>query len=346
MKILYVCNNSNLTEHLYERVKRINNEYIFLLDTPFIEDEKIIHGSFDDTPCSIWKFIIQNNIFEDEDYICIVEYSEKFLNNIEYLNANYSKYDIISFEESSNESFFHGINQNTLESYLKEHNLYIPDVWWPTMYHCMNRNLMCEFINFYEYTCGELDPSKILSCYSKQWNRKVLNKTTYALCYDTSSDTSSESSELIESINHYSPETEIICCSFHEVTVKYWKPYIIYKVLSELEAPSTLLYIGNNYRFDKDYLQLYENLSYIKAWKSNQFINQEYIEKMLYECKITNCNSIELFNTDLILFDTKEETIKIVKQWLDLCEHFSHISDEVPNYIDILFSIIIKTYTS
>lgn len=351
MKILYVCNNYNLVESLYDRVNNIDNEYIFVNEPPFIEDNKIIHGLIDNNPLSIWKFIIQNNIFEDEDSICVMEYDEYFLKNIDYLNKIYSKYDIISFQETPNVSFYENTNQNNLQLYLNEHSLEIPEKWFPSMFHCIKRNLIHEFVNFYNYTCSELDdfyskyyPSKVFSCYSKKWNNYVI-KSQYALCYD-SSNLNNSTSELIESINYYSPRTEIICCSSHDASMEYWKPYIIYKVIVELEHPSTLLYIGNNYRFDEDCQTIYENLSFIKAWNSNTLIEPKYLNMILND--VQQLNNVNLLKTDLILFETTEQTIKIVKQWLDLSEHFSKqsIIKDIPNYVDILFSILLKIYTS
>ena len=61
MKILYVCNNYTLVESLYDRVSKVDNEYIFICEPPFIEDTKIIYGLIDNNPFSIWNFIIQNN---------------------------------------------------------------------------------------------------------------------------------------------------------------------------------------------------------------------------------------------------------------------------------------------
>jgi hypothetical protein len=118
-------------------------------------------------------------------------------------------------------------------------------------------------------------------------------------------------------------------------------------MITTLEEPSTLLYLGNSYCFNQTHSTIYENLSLIKAWKSPNTIHPEHLEQILQGYHIPIIKTMDLFTTEIILFETKPETIKIIKQWLDLCQHFSSqpLAKEIPDYVDIFFSILMRLYT-
>ncbi len=311
MKIIFVCQTVDL--FLLEKAIQLN-AFIFTKHSQFSSEIIIIA---DEAP---WKFIVDNQLFPDEDYLCFLDETIT-IKQIHQLLRTPKPVDVISFSET-NQGF---LLPGGMEKYLTEQGLPILTTWWPSMNHSIKRDIVVEFVNFYYYTREgyDLDESRIFSAYTHHCKHHVLS-TPYVLCCG-------ESSELIQSINLHSPETNVICCK----DATYSKPKMIYELITAIDTlPATLFYLGNQYRFDEDYSMLYEDLSIIKAWKTNETPNQEHLSLFNIE------QSIQMLSTDIILFEIRPETIQIVRQWNEICKQYPEVPDS------FLFSLLIKIYTT
>lgn len=383
MKIIFVCHDNDSIKMVYDKV--INSEQMFIIvvgDKP-IEDDYLIHPKImvanhytnnnEDNKklltFTAWYLIVNNELFLKEDYLCILEYDIEFDNHLlEQLNETYYKYDIISFQ-SQDDCFDKDIDVNLLTQYLSQHNLPLLTTWWPTTNHCFRRDLLVEFVNFYYYTYKDMNDEtnisfyheRIFSSYTNHLNRYIIQglkhlgvyshhcftSKKYALCYDTKPD---YIDQLIFTINSMSPETEIIRCKPSDVNNHIlWKPIIIYELLKTMDKRSTLLYLENDSIFSTDYKNIYHNFTFIKSWNAGSKTIDENILKQMIELfnlqEYIVDDNFTLLNTDIILFDNKPQIIHIVKQWLDMCLYFSHKSIDIPNYIDIIFSLLIHIYS-
>jgi hypothetical protein len=119
-----------------------------------------------------------------------------------------------------------------------------------------------------------------------------------------------------------------------------WKPYIIWKTLDDnkLEEDDLLFYMDSKYFFLRDFEGLYLDKMRdrdILAWKNKP---NEPLYKMKEWCKMDVIQEMGIydavFKNDLeigwagaILFKKNENTIKIVKEWLDYCCDYHLLTD-------------------
>jgi hypothetical protein len=381
MKIIFICHNNESIQFVYDKVKRNDDMYIILvgdksINDEYLIDEKIIiarnytnHIEQEKKLLTFtaWYLIIHNQLFIDEDYLCLLEYDVSFDDDfLNKLKESYHKYDIVSFQQTE-ESFESDIDKNKLTSYLSQHSLQSLKLWWPTTNHCFRRDLLAEFVNFYFYTYKDIEDDnnlpfyheRIFSSYTSSMNRLLIaglqhhgiyshhefTSKKYILCYEN--DNVLKTDELITSINIFSNDTEVIRCNKNDIgPTELWKPIIIYEILKSIDGRATLMYVDNNYKFSSNFDYLYKDFTFIKSWNLNQKINVTPIIE-LYNLQQYNITEVELLNTNIIIFENKPEVIHIVKQWLDMCIHFSNqsLSKNIPNYIDVMFSLLIQIYS-
>lgn len=379
MKIIFVCHDNASIEMVYDIVINSEQMFIIFVGDKLIKNEYLIHpkiiiaknyeNNIESTKklltFTAWYLIVNNRLFFHEDYLCILEYDVMFNHAfLEKLNENYNKYDIVSFQ-SQNTNFEADVSMTQMTNYLSHHNLPTIETWWPTTNHCIRRDLLVEFVNFYYYTYKDIDDEinlsfyheRIFSCYTKQLNRWILNGLnhlgsyshrrfhykTYLLCYDTNKDLTDK---LICSINTYNPDMQVIRCNPMDINHILWKPIIIYKILDSLEPNESLLYLDNTHKISKEFDDLYLNYSYIKVWNyPNRTLNPIILHEMISIFNVNVEETIPLLKTDIILFENKPFTIIIVKQWLDICIHFLNDKKYINmEYIDTIFSLLIFMY--
>jgi hypothetical protein len=364
MKIIFVCHDNNSIKNISNYLEKYSNVNVIFVGDKMIDsiyNERIYIARNDNHDKKLltftaWCFIIQNNLFSDDESLCILESDVNFDDHFyQELTEKCDKYDIISFRELSDGSFYNNINKDVLDKYLNSHNLELIDTWWPTTNHCIKRSLLHEFVNFYAFTYLDIYDEvnnmysyheRVFSSYTKKNSRYVLNGLTYLrpkkyiMCYD---DNTTKTINLIDNINKYSPETEVIRFGLMD-KMSYgasWKPKMIHELLKNIEIESSLMYITNNQVFDERYYEYYQDYSYFKIWKNN-YKNINDIGYILNHYKINiDPNLIDVPNTDIILFDNKIETQYIVYSWMQMCNSFIPFANLIPNYEDLILGIVI-----
>jgi len=99
-----------------------------------------------------WYAIIKNNLFEDSEYICILEYDVNLNHNFfdETRNAC-SDNDVIAFLGGSNH-WNSDIDMNVMNSFIseKKHISYNSNNhWYYTTNMCMRRTVLADFVGWY-----------------------------------------------------------------------------------------------------------------------------------------------------------------------------------------------------
>ena len=110
-----------------------------------------------------WYGIIKNNLFNNYNYICILEYDVSFDNNfINNLNTlcKINKHDVISFFYDNGKMLLTDINKLVLQNFLNIKNIKINInnliKWAPTSNHCIRRQILSDFVDFYYPDCLEI----------------------------------------------------------------------------------------------------------------------------------------------------------------------------------------------
>jgi hypothetical protein len=180
-------NDPNKTKYIIlfvgnEEINIKNKRLIILRNLPYnIENEK------DLLTFTAWYAIIKNNLFSKYEYICILEY-DVILDSSFQINVIDScikkESDIISFIPI-NHGFFWDIKEYILKFYISQKNLEytIPKTWYATTNHCIKRNILTAFVDWYYPSCQlikKLDSSKI-SWYHERLFSYYINYNNYTI---------------------------------------------------------------------------------------------------------------------------------------------------------------------
>jgi hypothetical protein len=170
--IIFICHNDESIEKVIDKIQ-IDNVFIILVGNnqinekytsnnkiliarnyPYnIEDEKEL------LTFTAWYCISKNNLFPDQDFLSLLEYDvilkEDFLTNLNYLCMK-NDLDIISFLFSP-ECWEWVTKKNILEIFLQNKSCRLPEnkycCWMPTTNHCIRRNIINEFVDWYYPDC-------------------------------------------------------------------------------------------------------------------------------------------------------------------------------------------------
>jgi hypothetical protein len=125
-----------------------------------------------------WYAIIKNNLLASYNYLCILEYDVFFGNTLlDELNAicNIGHEEVISFLPDINGFWFwKDINKRVLENFLElqQESHVLPDSieWYCTTNHCIRRNLLSSFVEWYYPQCLyiKINDSQALSWYHER----------------------------------------------------------------------------------------------------------------------------------------------------------------------------------
>jgi hypothetical protein len=103
-----------------------------------------------------WYLIVKNNLFTNFTHICLFEYDVVFESYVLHnLNIIYNKYDIVTFK-AGNFCFEYDVNIEILHKFLKNKNIEnydVNSVWYHSTNHCVKRELLVEFVNWYYPDC-------------------------------------------------------------------------------------------------------------------------------------------------------------------------------------------------
>ena len=139
-----------------------------------------------------WYAIVQNQLFKEYDYLCLLEWDavldESFETNLKTLCSNGEQ--AISFMESGLSDLLTDVNMNVFFKFLKEKEYTYQEVfaikkWGISSNQCLQRTLLVDFVNWY-YPCDTIlqeDPTRI-SWYHERMYMVYLHHRSipYALC--------------------------------------------------------------------------------------------------------------------------------------------------------------------
>ena len=169
--IIFICHNN---ETIRECLQKLESSHIMFvgdqhIDTDLRENPRIIIAR--ELPDNIesekklltftaWYAIVKNNLFMDYDYICLFEYDiildQAFGSVIKNLTQD-TKYDVIAFIITCG-YFLMDINEEVLDEFITakgvaDPNKYKDGCWYNTTNHCLRRNILNDFINWYYPDC-------------------------------------------------------------------------------------------------------------------------------------------------------------------------------------------------
>jgi len=172
--IVFVCHDNQTTK---EALTKTANPYVIFVGDKEVDEAhknnpKVIIAR--DLPQNIetekslltftaWYAIIKNNLFQEYDYICVLEYDvimdryfEQTLIDITNIN-NENRNDVISFIPCGSH-FFTDINESVLNQFINKKGLfdiykYIGPIWYSTTNHCIQRRILSDFVDWYYPDC-------------------------------------------------------------------------------------------------------------------------------------------------------------------------------------------------
>lgn len=197
--VCFVCHDNDSIQSVYHHIEQQDNAYIMvvgvnvLLDEMYAHNKKImVAASFpDNIECepqmislSAWYAIIKNNLFKNRKYICMLEHDVVlklgFFERINELCIE-DAFPVVSFF-STTDNFMFDLKKTVFENFLIKKKLAeypIHSVWNPTRNHCMQRNLMAEFIEWYYPDCLQIkkeDETKFAFYHERLFSVFLYNK--------------------------------------------------------------------------------------------------------------------------------------------------------------------------
>jgi len=163
-------------------------------------------------------------------------------------------------------------------------------------------------------------------------------------------------SELLESVKKYGKDFEIIVFNKNDMDDDFvlnnknileldrgggywlWKPYIINETLKKINENDIVFYLDSKYYFMEDFTELY--LNYMEnndllvwknkpnnpIWHMKNWCKMDVILKYDMFKKIFDENAEECWGGALVI-KKNENTIKYMKEWLDMCCIYEDITD-------------------
>jgi hypothetical protein len=200
--IIFVCHNTDIVNSLLSDKKKINCKILFV-GNESITDDLLLNPNIivaRDLPINIekekdlltftaWYAITKNNLFIDYEYICILEYDVILENNFQeelIEKCKMKNYDLISFQYIAC-AFNFDVNQNIFKYFLSKKNECFKDFdeWFCTTNHCIKRNILYDFVDWYYPDCLEikkLDPIKF-SWYHERLFFSFIDANSYNIYY-------------------------------------------------------------------------------------------------------------------------------------------------------------------
>lgn len=168
--IVFICHNNETI--LNTRIKYPDSTIFFVGSSDVSQpDSKIIISrdlaiNIEDKPklltFTAWYAISKNQLFQEYDYICLFEYDVNLEPNFEEKLKNTIQNetelpDVISFFKIER-YFFWDINPHLFYHFLnnKKAKYDICNEWYNTTNHCMKREILDEFVNWYYPSCIDL----------------------------------------------------------------------------------------------------------------------------------------------------------------------------------------------
>ena len=198
--IILICHSVDIINSILADDKK-NNFHIFFVGDKNITDELSNNPRITiarNLPINIehekelltftaWYAIVKNNLYTEYNYTCILEYDVSFEENFEselIKICEMNMYDCISFLLFQ-EYFMLDIKESVMRYFLEKKGMIFKNFddlhWFVTTNHCLKRNILCEFVDWYYPDCLEikkLEPNKI-SWYHERLFCSYMNNYSY-----------------------------------------------------------------------------------------------------------------------------------------------------------------------
>lgn len=163
-KLVFICHSEELVKKLYDTYK--NPIVLFVgsntLDQTIYPDVIVVRNLLHNIEYekslltfTAWYAIVKNDLFKDEEHLCILEYdvilSENFKETLSSLLQNDRQLDVISFIKDQKSYYNTDINSNVLYDFIEskgEKQQYIKD-WYASTNHCLKRTILKDFVDWY-----------------------------------------------------------------------------------------------------------------------------------------------------------------------------------------------------
>lgn len=169
--IVFICHDNITTR---ECIQKLESSYILFVGDQYIdadlrENPRVtiarelpdnIESEKKLLTFTAWYAIVKNNLFTEYDYLCLFEYDiildpafESAIRNI----TQDTKHDVIAFIMTCG-YFTKDINEEVLDEFIKargvaDPNKYKHNCWFNTTNHCLRRNILNDFVNWYYPDC-------------------------------------------------------------------------------------------------------------------------------------------------------------------------------------------------
>ncbi len=178
--IIFVCHNYELANQCLKKYKDcfvmlVGNNVSSIRDSRCIKVNKLqdnIEQYNKLLTFTAWYAIIKNNLFPDFEYLCILEYDvsfDKYFFNRLRISVEMKNNGVITFmqldkeicqkykiKKSENLLFDLDINFDLFKEFLSNKNINdfnYPSVWYPSTNHCIRRDILNEFVEWFYPDC-------------------------------------------------------------------------------------------------------------------------------------------------------------------------------------------------
>jgi len=160
VKIVFICHSEELVKKLYNTYE--NPTILFVgsnsLDQTVYPDVIIVRDLQDNIEYekslltfTAWYAIIKNDLFKDDEHLCLLEYDVKLSENFKETLSSLKHLDVISFIKGFEAEYKNDINTDILYKFIisKGEKLYNITDWYSTTNHCIKRTILKDFVDWY-----------------------------------------------------------------------------------------------------------------------------------------------------------------------------------------------------
>lgn len=253
MKTIFICHDINSVNYIIRDLKTANIIFVGnsevneeIINNPNIIIARNLKHNIEHEPkfltFTAWYAIAKNNLYPECQHLCLFEYDvsiELYIENqvLNYCNEN-PETKIITFL-STHTHFNLDINKQVFDHFLNLKNCtYDIDskhVWYPTTNHCINKNILCDFVDWFYPDCLVI---KLLDINSVSWYHErlfsvYLTTNNIAVVVSKGITHVSQDSHIISNINNaYGSRHMILPPNLIELYTKHSKCELIQSILN------------------------------------------------------------------------------------------------------------------
>jgi hypothetical protein len=301
VKLVFVCHNLDIVNSILADDMK-DNFHIMFVGNNNIKDEwdtndriTIVRNLPDNIEkekelltFTAWYAIVKNNLFINYEYICILEYDVQINQNFEtelISKCETNIYDVISFIFCSN-YFMSDIKEKVIKFFLENNNIEFKKFnhWAATTNHCLKRNIMEEFVDWYYPNCltiKQLDPIKF-----SWYHERIFYSFIDSRSYHMGQLTNLLSHSFSDSHSHMHNNLQDIPSNLVDHYIKNPKCEFLKKFIDHY---SIFMKLNTDFRINVG--------SYLCDGRSYSYNNEVYEkQKLLFETAKTSKNALLIYN--------------------------------------------------